>query len=80
MRSASRSAVPRWTGNPPSDVNNQADHRNFHMLSLPMNRMRRRVTQPMSGVSMLERWTGARTKGPSVGMLERPETRVRQKR
>ena len=67
IRSASRSGVPRCTGKPPSELNRAPDQRYFHRLSLPMNRIRRRVRQPASRVSILERWTGAITYGPARG-------------
>ena len=60
-RSASRSAVPRVTGNPPRADNSHADHPRFHSVSLPMNRNRRRVRHDEIGVSTYERCTGAST-------------------
>ena len=54
-RSASRSAVPRVTGNPPSADSNQPNGRLSHSVSLPMYRNRRRVTQHAIGVSTYER-------------------------
>ena len=45
-RSASRSAVPRTTGNPPSVDKNHATGFLRHNESLPMKRRRRRVTTP----------------------------------
>ncbi len=70
--SASRSAVPRATGNPPSDERNHATGPPFHSESLPMKRSRRRVRHDAIGVSMFERWTGASTNAPGVGMCSRP--------
>ena len=57
---ASRSTVPRLTGKPPRVDRTQAGKGFFHSESLPMNRTRRRVTPDVNGVSMFERWTGAR--------------------
>ena len=75
--SASRSAVPRETGKPPSADRNHATGRRFHSESLPMNRSRRRVRHDAIGVSMFERWTGASTNAPVVGMCSRPSMPIR---
>ena len=75
--SASRSAVPRDTGNPPSADSNHAAGRRSHSESLPMKRRRRRVRHDEIGVSMIERCTGASTKAPVMGMCSRPSTRGR---
>ena len=56
--SASRSAVPRVTGKPPSADSSHAAGWCFHSESLPMNRSRRRVTHDAIGVSMFQRCTG----------------------
>ena len=72
--SASRSMVPRWTGKPPSDERNQLTARPFHSVSLPMKRIRRRVRHETTGVSMIERWIGASTNGPVLGMCSVPST------
>jgi hypothetical protein len=50
-RIASRSALPRLTGNPPSAENTHPTALNFHISCLPMNRSRRRVSDPAIGVS-----------------------------
>ena len=41
-------------------------------------RRRRRVSGESISESRLERWTGAKITGPSVGICSRPETRVRK--
>jgi hypothetical protein len=60
IRRASRSGVPRRTGKPPRELNNFAAHGLANTPDLPIKRTRRRVTYPVSNVSMYERWTGAR--------------------
>ena len=54
-RSASRSAVPRLTGKPPSAVSNRPNALFFQYLSAPMNRIRRCVTADAIGVSRMLR-------------------------
>ena len=75
--SASRSAVPRVTGNPPSDDSSQADAGYFHSVSLPMYRRRRVVITETIGVSMYERCTGATMNAPDRGTFSSPSTRIR---
>ena len=76
--SASRSAPSRLIGNPPSDEKNQSGPAYFQRESLPMNRIRRRVTNETTKVSMFERWApGARMKAPVAGMFSRPWTSMR---
>ena len=75
--SASRSAVPRDTGNPPSADRIHAAGWRVHSESLPMKRNRRRVRHEEIGVSMIERCTGASTNAPVRGMCSRPSIDVR---
>ncbi len=75
-RKATRSAVPRSTGNPPSVLSTAPSSLDSHRLSLPMKRSRRPVISPAMGVSMNDRCTGASTNGPS-GKFSRPSTRTR---
>ncbi len=74
---ASRSAVPRDTGKPPSEDQNHDNARPFHSESLPMKRIRRRVRHEAIGVSMFDRWIGARTNAPLFGMCWRPSMPMR---
>ena len=76
--SASLSALPRVTGNPPSADRNQPGN------GLLPQRVLAHVAQPpagddrtRSGVSMFERCTGASTKGPERGTCSRPSTVMR---
>ena len=39
-----------------------------------MKRTRRRVTMAVNGVSMFDRWTGARMHGPCAGTCSRPSS------
>ena len=50
--SASRSAVPRLTGNAPSEEKSHPRRGYFHISCFPMNRMRRVLTHATIGVSM----------------------------
>ena len=75
--SASRSAVPRVTGKPPSSDSNLPNHLLLHHLSAPMKRIRRRVTPEQIGVSRMLRCVGARMKMPSAGTFSRPSTFIR---
>ena len=77
-RSASRSAVPRLTGKPPSTDRNHPPGLDAHSDSLPMYRSRRRVMAATMGVSRFERWMGDTMKAPSRGTLWLPTTSARK--
>ena len=59
------SAVPRWTGKPPTVSMNRPSGFTFQSESLAMNRNLRLVMQPTTNVSMFERWIGATTQAQS---------------
>ena len=66
---ASRSADPRVTGKLPSAVRNTPMGLIFHIESLPMYIIRRRVVAAATGMSNVDRWLGAKINVPDFGIL-----------
>ena len=78
-RMAARSAPLRSTGKPPSAERKVADQPYFQSSALPMNRIRRRVTQARNGVSRNDRWEGASTQAPLAGTRSLCTTLIRHR-
>lgn len=73
-RIASRSAVPRLTGNAPNWINAAPSTGTLNNESFAMKKTLRREMNSVKAKSRFERWMGATSTGPLTGMLCCPRT------
>ena len=78
MSIASRSPLPRSTGNAPSELSHQASSRFVNSSRLATKYTGRRTSVPIMNGSRNERWFAAMMTPPVRGMCSRPMRAIRK--